>query len=742
MEIDQSNVQDHVQEDDMRVQTQNDQTLPILDLSMDQVMVDSIMVNPISDMNLIDSMLDKDLIDALLDMHLTSFDLSLNPNDSMISTIDMALENPIDMAISVDMRMQLTDMRIQSDMMVQPTDMMLSLTDIMVQPTDMMVQPTDMMVQPTDMMVQPTDMMVQPADMMIIDMQIPTCEPGYVLSNQGLGPCIDVNECLVNPNPCGDPIANRCVNEIGSYRCECQNAYVKDMNGLCVDLNECDQPLSSPINPCQQSCQNQVGSYQCACLPGYRLDANQTTCSDIDECMENAPCDQRATCFNFPGSFQCSCQRPGDYGDGFSCQTLKQVGVGINFQCVLTNQLTPNTEAKVYCWGDNTFGQLGDGTNQNRNSPTPSKPVLFGALGNPVWLELGDTFACALLEKNASFQVACWGNNAFGQVGQPAQTLWMNTPSLILKADQTPLSSDFNNLAFISIQDMLKLGSHHACFLPTTQGLSVQCWGNNTKAQLGNGSTNFTHLATEMQTNNQGFQQVLALALGDQHTCLLVSQNQQKEIRCVGETAKIQPSVASNAIGADCLTGIAPNVSSTCLNQPTTPISMPIGITPVDRLTSGLNHLIFQGLNSGSNTLAYYAFGENTKGQLGNNTNQYSFFPVLVSVTWGAKQVDQVIAAGNNGYLLMTDDTLYATGENAQGQLLIQNLTQKLTYTSAQSNLLQFEAGIGRACGLVLENQVPVLKCGGGSHLPDLGIGGCPGGCRFVDYTLKPVIWQ
>ena len=230
--------------------------------------------------------------------------------------------------------------------------------------------------------------------------------------------------------------------------------------------------------------------------------------------------------------------------------------------------------------------------------------------------------------------------------------------------------------------------------------------------------------------------------MGDQHTCLLVNQNQQKEIRCVGETGKIQPSVASNTLGADCLTGIAPNVSSACLNQPSTAISMPIGITPVDRLTSGLNHLIFQGLNSGINALGYYAFGENTKGQLGNNTNQYSFFPVLVSVTWGAKQVDQVIAAGNNGYLLMTDDTLYSTGDNAQGQLLIQNLTQKLTYTSAQSNLLQFEAGVARACGLVLENQLAVLKCGGGSHLPDLGIGGCPGGCRFVDYTLKPVIWQ
>jgi alpha-tubulin suppressor-like RCC1 family protein len=762
------------------------------------------------------------------DMMPTNVDMQIqSPIDSMTESpvLDMNIMDPFsDMHTTDDLSVQISDLAFQMQADMSNHDDMLILIDMTSTSQEMMVQTQDMMVQTQDMMPQITDMMVtagmmQANDMMgagmpMIDMQIPVCETGYMLSNQNgssicidinecflnpcgpgvcvndpgtyhcecpngylfilgrcedidecvmpntcqvnstcsnqigsyrclcnngyqedHGACVDIDECILQPNLCGNPTENRCINQIGSYTCDCQNGYAQNMNGACVDVNECDQPLSSPTNACNQICINQIGSYACDCQNGYQLDANQRTCIDIDECANLNPCDQRAICSNFPGSYQCACdaiRSPGYYGDGFTCQRLRQVAVGSHFQCVLTAE---NSDAKVYCWGDNAFGQLGDGTTQTRNSPSVQKPVLFGDLGTPIQIHLGDTFACALLQKNANYQVACWGDNQFGQVGQPAQIAWMTTPTLILKSDQTPLS--MNQLPI-----SLKLGSQHACVLTSPFG-TVSCWGNNTKAQLGLGHRNPTYLATNMLTASQGFQQILEVDLGDQFTCLLViNQNQQKEIRCVGETGKIQPSLATNLVGADCLTGTAPNETSTCINQPSTPIAMPVGITPVDRLACGLNHVIFQGLNSATNTLSYYAFGENTKGQLGNNSNQYSFFPVLVSVTWGAKQVDQVVAAGNNGYMLMTDDTLYATGDNAQGQLLIQNLTQKITYTSAQSNLVQFEAGNGRACALVLENQISVLKCGGGSHLPDLGIGGCVGGCRFVDYTLKPVIWQ
>ena len=39
---------------------------------------------------------------------------------------------------------------------------------------------------------------------------------------------------------------------------------------------------------------------------------------DIDECVEQTPCDENAVCTNIPGSFTCVCS-DGYRGDGMNC---------------------------------------------------------------------------------------------------------------------------------------------------------------------------------------------------------------------------------------------------------------------------------------------------------------------------------------------------------------------------------------------------------------------------------------
>ena len=39
---------------------------------------------------------------------------------------------------------------------------------------------------------------------------------------------------------------------------------------------------------------------------------------DIDECLEQSPCDENAVCTNTPGSFTCVCNN-GYQGDGITC---------------------------------------------------------------------------------------------------------------------------------------------------------------------------------------------------------------------------------------------------------------------------------------------------------------------------------------------------------------------------------------------------------------------------------------
>ena len=63
----------------------------------------------------------------------------------------------------------------------------------------------------------------------------------------------------------------------------------------------------------------------------------------------------------------------------------------------------------VQCWGDNYWGELGDGTTLSH--PLPS-PVLL-ASGVPL-TGVGNNHGCALLADNT---VWCWGQNYAGQLG-------------------------------------------------------------------------------------------------------------------------------------------------------------------------------------------------------------------------------------------------------------------------------------------------------------------------------------
>uniref|UniRef100_A0A8C5ILG2 Nidogen 2 n=1 Tax=Junco hyemalis TaxID=40217 RepID=A0A8C5ILG2_JUNHY len=128
-----------------------------------------------------------------------------------------------------------------------------------------------------------------------------------------------------------------CLNEPGSYRCECRGGYQPAGDGqACV-------PLAPPSDPCEAGrhhcapgdrarCLSRGdGRATCECLPGYTGDGIH--CSDVDECAQS-PCHPAAICYNTPGSFSCRC-RPSYAGDGFQCT---YAGLG----------LTPCEHARMY----------------------------------------------------------------------------------------------------------------------------------------------------------------------------------------------------------------------------------------------------------------------------------------------------------------------------------------------------------------------------------------------------------
>ncbi|XP_061415395.1 LOW QUALITY PROTEIN: fibulin-7 [Lethenteron reissneri] len=101
----------------------------------------------------------------------------------------------------------------------------------------------------------------------------------------------------------------RCAAVEGSQHCSCEPGFHLSgrANSLCRDVDECELIKSKPdARLCMHECINTAGSYRCACPAGYRLQADERSCEDVDECTaERHNCSGSARCVNLRGGFRC-----------------------------------------------------------------------------------------------------------------------------------------------------------------------------------------------------------------------------------------------------------------------------------------------------------------------------------------------------------------------------------------------------------------------------------------------------
>ena len=91
-----------------------------------------------------------------------------------------------------------------------------------------------------------------------------------------------------------------------------------------------------------------------------------------------------------------------------------QVAAGGGHTCALT------TAGGVKCWGDNQYGQLGDGTTTDRLTPVDGVGLASGVARGVVVARGGrHGHTCAVM---AGGGVKCWGNNSYGQLGDGTMT--------------------------------------------------------------------------------------------------------------------------------------------------------------------------------------------------------------------------------------------------------------------------------------------------------------------------------
>ena len=138
---------------------------------------------------------------------------------------------------------------------------------------------------------------------------------------------------------------------------------------------------------------------------------------------------------------------------GLRFQTLD---AGRNHTCAVT------TASRAYCWGDNSVGQLGDGTRTPRFTP---RLVAGGRLYRQVSASYFQS--CGLTTTGREL---CWGSNPRGELGDGTTTDRL-TP--------TPLGAD---LTFVQI------GAGEGPSCGVTSAGRAYCWGENSYGQVGDGT--------------------------------------------------------------------------------------------------------------------------------------------------------------------------------------------------------------------------------------------------------------
>lgn len=152
----------------------------------------------------------------------------------------------------------------------------------------------------------------------------------------------------------------------------------------------------------------------------------------------------------------------------------------------------------AYCWGTNTYGELGDGLPHGSDS-VPS-PVAGGHTF--VLVAAGGGHSCGLTTGGDAY---CWGHDEWGQVGDGMANSFEPAPQLVTGNSKFTLVSASHGV--------------HSCGIGVDSAGS--CWGSNSTGQLGNGSHDTSlHPTPEPVVGGRHFKSVSG---GFGHTCAVAT---------------------------------------------------------------------------------------------------------------------------------------------------------------------------------------------------------------------------
>jgi alpha-tubulin suppressor-like RCC1 family protein len=203
--------------------------------------------------------------------------------------------------------------------------------------------------------------------------------------------------------------------------------------------------------------------------------------------------------------------------EGYAC-----LGPRVRLSSLHKHTCALDDDGRVWCWGENSYGQLGDGTLEPSRFPVPVRLP-----GRAIDVSAGFYHTCALLESGTAY---CWGHNDFSGTAPGPPTVAATEAAAI----------SVPGVRFTKISS----GGEFTCAM--TERSTVYCWGETASGQCGiDGMTLGESHTGPVQIG--GLTNVRSIASGFDHTCAV--RNAAPSLVCWGSNSnsKLGPAASSLA---------------------------------------------------------------------------------------------------------------------------------------------------------------------------------------------------
>jgi hypothetical protein len=301
---------------------------------------------------------------------------------------------------------------------------------------------------------------------------------------------------------------------------------------------------------------------------------------------------------------------------------------------------------QVWCWGENTYGELGDGTTTSRSTPAP-----VPGLDDAVQVTVGRSHTCAL---RSDHTVACWGRNQEGQLGD-GSTVDSAVPV---------------EVAGLTNVTKVEAGLDHTCAIAAG---AIRCWGEDRNAVFGNGTIDVS--TNTMPVAATGLTGVADFSTSNGTACAILDGG---ALWCWGrDTFGNLDGVSPIEMGIGDAVDVSVGFVDSCvlratgevlcwgspqggsIYRTTTPVTVPGAAGATDVAVGGGDVCVLMG--SGD----VRCWGQGDEGQLGVPGGPDSWTPVTVPTVSGAA----ALSAGGGNACALIGGALRCWGVNHEGQL-------------------------------------------------------------------------